>query len=175
MGMQVNVRLEEADWERIVAAMPSMSNAERMTRLVRQQLSFLESRQDLARALQLVESALDPVRQSMRRERLQGRGSDIAETLAECVIESAALLLAHTDQLQQNPARHLADLEASLVRRWAQGTLQILRTGALDPARIRHQNLSLPELHRVLNEARSLPAPPPHPVSPSTAATPNQG
>lgn len=173
--MQVNVRLEESDWERIVEAMPGLSNAERMSRLVRQQLTLLESRRDLARALQLVESALDPVRQSLRRERLLGRGSDVAEELAECVIESAAMLLAHTEQLQRTPERHLAEMEAGLVRRWARATLQILRTAALDPARIRHQNQSLPEIQRVLSEARTLPHPSTNFVSPSTAATPNQG
>ena len=159
MAMQVNVRLEEADWEQIVESMPGLSNGERMTRLVRQQLRLLESRHDLTRALELLESALDPVLQSLRRQRLQGKGSEIAEELAQSVIEMAALLLAQTDPLLKAPEKHLPELEANLVRRWSRTTLQVLRTCALDPAQIRNQQGVLPEIHRILHQTRTLPVP----------------
>ncbi len=183
MGMQVNVRLDEADWEQIVEAMPGLSNGERMTRLVRQQLTLLDSRHDLARALELIEAALDPARQSLRRQRLLGQGSELAEELAQGVIEMAALLLAHTDDLARAPEKHLPELEASLVRRWGRSAVQILRTGALDPAQIRNQQSVLPELQRILAQIRTLPLPsaaaPDAPASPvslsSETATPNQG
>jgi hypothetical protein len=175
--MQVNVRLDEADWEQIVAAMPGLSNGERMTRLVRQQLTLLDSRHDLARALELVEAALDPARQSLRRQRLEGKGSELAEELAQSVIEMAALLLAHTDQLAEAPEKHLPELEAALVRRWGRTALHILRTGALDPAQIRNQQAVAPELARILAQARALPAPGPSSSLSSETSTPvtNQG
>ena len=180
MGLQVNVRLDEADWEQIVEAMPGLSNGERMTRLVRQQLTLLDSRHDLARALQLVEAALDPTLQALRRQRLQGQGAEIVEELAQSVIEMAALLLAQTDNLASAPEKHLPDLEAKLVRRWSRTARQLLRTAALEPAQIRHPAQTRPELQGVLSEAARLvaggssasagiPAP-----SPETS-TPNQG
>lgn len=156
MGMQVNVRLEEADWEQIVAAMPGLSNGERMTRLVRQQLTLLDSRHDLARALELIEAELDPTLQALRRQRLLGHGSEIAEELAQSVIEMAALLLAQADNLAAAPEKHLPDLEAKLVRRWSRTALQLLRTTALDPTQIRHQAQTRPELQRVLTQAAQL-------------------
>lgn len=158
MGIQVNVRLDEADWERIVEAMPGLSNGERMTRLVRQQLTLLESRHDLTRALQLVEAALDPTLQALRRQRLQGQGSDVAEELAQSVIEMAALLLAQTDNLAAAPEKHLPELESKLARRWSRTARQLLRTVALDPAQIRHPAQTRPELQGVLAEAAKLAA-----------------
>jgi hypothetical protein len=158
MGIQVNVRLDEADWERIVAAMPGLSNGERMTRLVRQQLTLLESRHDLARALELVESALEPTLQALQRQRLQGQGSEIAEELARSVIEMSALLLAQTDNLTSAPEKHLPELEARLARRWSRTARQLLRSAALDPRQIRHQAQTRPELEGVLSEAARLAA-----------------
>lgn len=179
MAMQVNVRLDEAEWEKIVEAMPGLSNGERMATLVRQQLTLLDSRHDLARALELLESALDPVRQSLRRQRLQSRGSEIAEELAQSVIEMAALLLAQTDALAKAPDKHLPELEIQLVRRWSRTASQILHAAALDPAQFRNQQGALPEILRILAQARQLSA------SASTSAslsslssetsTPNQG
>ena len=156
MAMQVNVRLDEADWEKIVEAMPGLSNGERLTRLVRQQLTLLDSRHDLARALELIEAELDPTLQALRRQRLLGQGSEIAEELAQSVIESAALLLAQADNLHHAPEKHLPELEAKLVRRWSRTALQLLRTAALDPAQIRHPAQTAPELRRVLEQAAFL-------------------
>lgn len=180
MSIQVNTRLEEADWEQIVEAMPGMSNGERMTRLVRQQLTLLESRHDLARALELVEAALDPTLQALRRQHLQGQGSEVAEEIARSVIEMAALLLAQTDNLARAPEKHLPELEAKLARRWARSARQLLRTAALDPLRIRHQAQTRVELEGVLGEAAKLTAtaaaPAPSALSSETAtATPNRG
>ena len=179
MAMQVNVRLDEADWEQIVEAMPGLSNGERMTRLVRQQLTLLDSRHDLTRALELIESALDPTLQALRRQRLQGQGSELAEELAQSVIEMAALLLAHADDLTAAPEKHVASLEAKLARRWSRTALQLLRTVALDPGQIRNQQLTRPELQRVLVQAAQLGAPAAGssaPLSSETAtSTPNQG
>jgi hypothetical protein len=159
MAIQVNVRLEEAEWEQIVEAMPGLSNGERMTRLVRQQLTLLDSRHDLARALELIESALDPTLQALRRQRLQGQGSELAEELTQSVIEMAALLLAHTDDLATAPEKHVAGLEAKLARRWCRTALQLLRTTALDPVQIRNQQFTRPELERVLSQAARLAVP----------------
>ncbi|MBC8012005.1 MAG: hypothetical protein H7067_18115 [Burkholderiales bacterium] len=180
MAMQVNVRLDEADWEQIVAAMPGLSNGERMTRLVRQQLTLLDSRHDLTRALELIEAALDPTLQALRRQRLQGQGSELAEELAQSVIEMAALLLAHTDDLAAAPEKHVAALEAKLARRWSRTALQLLRTVALDPGQIRNQQLTRPELQRVLTQVSQLAAPSAGasaaPLSSETVTTtPNQG
>jgi hypothetical protein len=156
MAMQVNVRLDEADWEKIVEAMPGLSNGERMTRLVRQQLTLLDSRHDLARALELIETELDPTLQALRRLRLLGQGSEIAEELAQSVIEMAALLLAQANNLQTAPEKHLPELEAKLVRRWSRTALLLLRTAVLDPGHIRHPAQTGPELRRVLDEAARL-------------------
>ncbi len=178
MAMQVNVRLDEADWEQIVEAMPGLSNGERMTRLVRQQLTLLDSRHDLSRAIELIESALDPTLQALRRQRLQGQGSELAEELAQSVIEMAALLLAHTNDLATTPEKHVAGLEEKLARRWSRTALQLLRTVALDPGQIRNQQLTKPELQRVLAQAAQLAGPPPTSLplsSETTTATPNQG
>jgi hypothetical protein len=156
MALQVNVRLDETDWEQIVEAMPGLSNGERMTRLVRQQLTLLESRHDLPRALQLVEAALDPTLQALRRQRLQGQGSEVAEELAQSVIEMAALLLAQSENLAASPEKYLPELEAKLARRWSRSARQLLRTAALDPLQIRHQAQTRPELQGVLAEAAKL-------------------
>jgi hypothetical protein len=179
MAMQVNVRLDETDWEKIVEAMPGLSNGERMATLVRQQLTLLDSRHDLARALELLESALDPVRQSLRRQRLQGRGSEVAEELAQSVIEMAALLLAQTDALAKSPDKHLAELEFQLVRRWSRTASQILNAAALDPAQFRNQQGALPEIMRILAQSRQLSASASASASPaslsSETSTPNLG
>ncbi len=179
MGMQVNVRLDEADWEKIVEAMPGLSNGERMATLVRQQLTLLDSRHDLARALELLESTLDPVRQSLRRQRLQGRGSEIAEELAQSVIEMAALLLAQTDALAKSPEKHVPELEAQLAWRWSRTASQILNAAALDPAQFRNQQGALPEVIRILTQARQLFASAATSAFPSSlsseTSTPNQG
>jgi NTP pyrophosphatase (non-canonical NTP hydrolase) len=178
MAMQVNVRLEEADWERIVEAMPGLSNGERMTSLVRQQLALLESRHDLPQALELIEAALQPTLQALRRQRLQGQGSEIAEELAQSVIEMAALLLAHADDLTAAPQKHVAGLEAKLARRWSRTALQLLRTVALDPGQIRNQELTTPELQRVLVQVAQLASATsaagltPTPLSPETRTSP---
>ena len=156
MPVQINARLDEADWERLVEAMPGLSNGERLVPLVRGELASLESRRDLAQALQRVEAMLDPVRQAMRRERLRGKGSEVAEAVTEGVIELAALLLAHTDDMARAPEKNLAGIEAAVVRRWGDVTLQVLRTAVLDPARIKHQQVSLPELQRILGQVRQL-------------------
>lgn len=173
MGLQVNVRLDEADWEQIAAAMPGLSNGERMSRLVRQQLTLLDSRHDLARALELIEAALDPTLQALRRQRLQGKGSELAEELAQSVIEMAALLLAHTDDLAAAPEKHVPDLEAKLARRWSRTAVQLLRTVVLDPAQIRNQQGTAPELQRVLTQAAQLAGPARAPLSPFSSETPN--
>jgi hypothetical protein len=184
MSIQVNARLEEADWEQVVEAMPGMSNGERMTRLVRQQLTLLESRHDLARALELVEAALDPTLQALRRQQLQGQGSEVAEEIARSVIEMAALLLAQTDNLAKAPEKHLPELEAKLARRWSRTARQLLRTAALEPLRIRHQGQTRAEIEGVLAEAAKLassaagssPEPALSTLSSDTATTtPNRG
>lgn len=180
MAMQVNVRLDEAEWEKIVEAMPGLSNGERMATLVRQQLTLLDSRHDLARALELLESTLDPVRQSLRRQRLQGSGSEVAEELAQSVIEMAALLLAQTDPMAKAPEKHLPELELQLARRWARTASQILNLAALDPTRFRNQQSALPEVRRIFGQARQLAASAAAPVSTplsseTSTSTPNQG
>lgn len=176
MPLQVNVRLDEAEWEKIVEAMPGMSNGERLARLVRQQLTLLESRRNLARALELIEAALDPTLQALRRQRLQGQGSELAEELTQSVVEMAALLLAHTDALATEPEKHIGDLEAKLARRWSRSALQLLRAVALDPSQIRNQQFTRPELQRVLVQAAQLAASGPV-VSPLSSETsnPNEG
>lgn len=179
MAMQVNVRLDEADWEKIVEAMPGLSNGERMATLVRQQLTLLDSRHDLARALELLESALDPVRQSLRRQRLQGRGSEIAEELAQSVIEMAALLLAQTDALAKSPEKHLPELETQLARRWCRTAAQVFNAAALDPAQFRNQQGTLSEIRRIFAQvgqlAASISAPTGAAPLSSATSTPNQG
>jgi hypothetical protein len=179
MAMQVNVRLDEAEWEKIVEAMPGLSNGERMATLVRQQLTLLDSRHDLARALELLESTLDPVRQSLRRQRLQGRGSEIAEELAQSVIEMAALLLAQTDALAKSPEKHVPELEAQLARRWSRTAAHVFNAAALDPAQFRNQQGALSEIRRIFAQVSQLAASASTPAAPSSlsseTSTPNQG
>lgn len=179
MAIQVNVRLDEADWEKIVEAMPGQSNGERMATLVRQQLTLLDSRHDLTLALELLESALDPVLKSLRCQRLQGRGTEVVEELAQSVIEMAALLLAQTDALAKTPEKHLPELEVQLVRRWSRTASQILSAAALDSAQFINQQGALPEILRLLAQARQLSVPvqgssPPSSLS-SETSTPNPG
>lgn len=156
MTIQVNTRLEEADWEKIVDAMPGLSNGERMNQLVRQQLALLDSRHKLSRALEVFETTLAPSLQAMQELRLQGKGSDLAETLAETVSEMAALLLSHTDALQRIPEKDLPELEAALARRWSRATLHILRSAILEPGTIRNTQAVQPELRRILDQIKLL-------------------
>jgi len=172
MAMQVNVRLDEAEWEKIVEAMPGLSNGERMATLVRQQITLLDSRHDLARALELLESTLDPVLQSLRRQRLQSRGSEVAEEMAQSVIEMAALLLAQTEAMAKAPDKTLPELEFQLARRWARTAAYVFNLAALDPERFRHQQGALPEIKRVFNQARQLAiSVSPHPILSALSAT----
>jgi alpha-mannosidase len=162
MAIQVNTRLEESDWEKVVEAMPGLSNGERMSQLVRQQLIFFDSRRNLTRALELMENTFSASLQALQEQRLQGKGSDLTEMLAQTVNEMAALILSHTGALSRSPGKTLPELEAALVRRWSQTTLQILRLAALDPSFIRNPQAVQPELRRVFEQARLLqPAPSP--------------
>lgn len=175
MTIQVNTRLEEADWEKIVEAMPGLSNGERMSQLVRQQLTLLDSRRNLTRALELFETTLAPSLQAMQELRLQGKGSDLAETLAETVSEMAALLLSHTDALQRIPEKDLPELEAALARRWSRATLQLLRNAVLEPGAIRNTQGVQPELQRIFDQVKLLQSVSPAPAGvpgPSETATP---
>lgn len=156
MAIQVNARLDEAEWEQIVELMPGLSNGERMTRLVRQQLTLMDSRHDLTRALKLVEVTFEPCLQALREQRLNGNGADLVETLAKTVSELGALLLARTDALAKAPDQTLPDLEALLVQVWTRATLAILRDAALDPSRLRNPHAVLPELQRIFDQTRIL-------------------
>jgi len=156
MTLQVNARLDETDWERVIAAMPGLSNAERMSRIVQNHLTLLDAQHDLKRALELVEAALDPALQALRHQRLHGRGSEIAENLAQCATEMTAMVLAHSRALASAPAKHLPELETALVRRWNRSTLQLLQTAILDPTRVCSQTGVQPEVRRLLEQAVTL-------------------
>lgn len=156
MAIQVNTRIDEADWDRVVAAMPGISNAERMAELVRQQLALLESRRQLPDALALTERLLAPSLQALREQGVRGKGSEIAETLAQTVSEMAAVLLSHSDTLREAPERALAELEALLVQRWARATIHVLRGAALEPASVRNHQAAAPEIRRVFEQVRIL-------------------
>lgn len=172
MPLQVNARMDDSDWERIVAAMPGQSNAERLTRIVRHHLTLLDAQHDLASALDLVESILDPALQSLKHQRLRGHGSEIVEELTRCTTEMAAIILALTRSVQTAPEKHLAELEIQLVRRWSQSTLYLLRTAALDSTRICGHQGVLPELRRIQEQATllastSVPSPNPSKSTPN--------
>ena len=156
MAIQVNTRIDEADWEKVVAAMPGISNAERMSELVRQQLALLESRRQLPQALALTERLLAPSLQALRELGVRGKGSEIAETLAQTISEMAAVLLAHSDALRETPERALAELEALLIQRWARATIHVLRGAALEPGSVRNHQAVAPEIRRVFEQVRLL-------------------
>ncbi|MFO1451046.1 MAG: hypothetical protein U1F61_23005 [Opitutaceae bacterium] len=156
MPIQVNARLPDDDWERIVAAFPGVSNAERISQLVSQQLTLMDARRSLPAALALIEKLLAPTLQTLREQGLRGAGSEPAELLAKTVAEMAALLLSHAEGLQRDSARTLPELEHLLLQRWARSTVQILRTAALEPASLRHPAGSGQEARRVIEQAALL-------------------
>lgn len=156
MAMQVNARLDESEWEQIVELMPGLSNGERMTRLVRQQITLMDSRHDLGRALKLVGVTFDPCLQALREQRLNGKGSDLVETIAKTTAELAALLLARTDALGKTPDKALPELEALLSQAWTRATLALLREATLDPGRLRNPHAVLPEFQRIFDQTRIL-------------------
>ncbi len=156
MPIQVNARLDDPLWERVVEAMPGMSNAERMSQLVHHHLALLDSRRDLPEALALMERMLAPALQALREQNLKGKGSELTEILAQTVTEACALLLSHADRLRQDPARTVPELEALLVQRWTRATLHVLRGTALEPNSIRNLRAVQPEVQRVFDEARLL-------------------
>lgn len=153
MTIQVNTRLPAEDWEQIVEAMPGMSNAERMSQLVHQQLELMQARRDLSAALRLTEQLLAPVLQGLREQGLQGTGSDFAETLSRTVAEMAAVLLSHSHGLQQSPEATVARLDALLVQRWTRATLHLLRSAVLEPGSVRNVAAVQPEIRRILDHA----------------------
>lgn len=156
MPIQVNARLADDDWERIVAAMPGVSNAERITQLVQQQLTLLDARRNLAQALSMVGTLLAPSLQALREQNLRGRGSEFSESLAQSVAEMAAILLSHADGLRNAPEKTTPELEALLIQRWARVTIQILRSAALEPGTIRNTTGASPEIQRVFEQVRLL-------------------
>ncbi|HRE08789.1 MAG TPA: hypothetical protein PKX00_24435 [Opitutaceae bacterium] len=171
MPIQVNARLSDDDWERIVVAFPGVSNAERISQLVHQQLTLLDARRSLPDALGLIEKLLSPTLQTLREQGLRGAGSEVAELLAKTVAEMAALLLSHAEGLQRESARTLPELEHLLLQRWARTSIQILRTAAHDPGSLRHPAGSGLEARRVLDQAARLqPTALPAPVPPAPGA-----
>ena len=156
MAIQVNARLADDDWERIVAAMPGVSNAERITQLVQQQLTLLDARRNLAQALDMVGALLAPSLQALREQRLRGNGSELSETLAQSVAETAAILLSHAEGLRRDPDKTAPALEGLLVQRWARATIQVLRSAALEPGAIRNARVVGPEVQRVFEQVRLL-------------------
>jgi hypothetical protein len=156
MAIQVNTRLDESEWEKVVEAMPGLSNGERMSQLVRLQITLFESRHNLTRALEHIDAALTPSLQAMKEQRLHGKGSDLAETLALAVTEMAALLLSHTDAMLHSPEKALPEVENALVRRWSRASLQVLRAAVLDPAVIRNAKAVQPEIQRLLDQIKLL-------------------
>jgi hypothetical protein len=176
MTIQVNTRLPAEEWEQIVEAMPGMSNAERMTQLVHQQLDLLKARKDLSAALRLTEELLAPVLQGLREQGLHGKGSDFAETLSRTVAEMAAVLLSHSDGLRQAPEATVARLDALLVQRWTRATLHLLRNATLEPTSVRNPAAVEPEIRRIfdhvalLQRARTA-ATAPHPEPSSDASS----
>lgn len=158
MAIQVNTRVPEEDWERIVEAFPGISNAERVSLLIQHELTSLSARKDLAAALRAVESLLAPAIQGLREQNLRGRGSNAAEMLATTVAEMAALLLSHVETLKASPERAVPELEGLLAQRWARATIQLLREAALEPAAIRNSAVVEPEVRRVFDQAARLAA-----------------
>jgi len=158
MAIQVNTRVPEEDWERIIEAFPGISNAERVSVLIQHELTSLAARKDLATALRVVESLLAPTVQGLREQNLRGRGSNAAEMLATTVTEMAALLLSHVDGLKAAPERAVPEIEALLVQRWARATIQLLREAAFEPATIRNPAVVEPEVRRVFDQVALLSA-----------------
>ncbi|MGH8018795.1 MAG: hypothetical protein ACREIA_10965 [Opitutaceae bacterium] len=156
MPIQVNARLADDDWERIVAAMPGVSNAERITQLVEQQLAWLDARRQLAPALDLVGTLLAPSLQALREQGLRSKGSELSEQLAQSVSEMAAILLSHAEGLRASPEKTIPALEALLVQRWSRASIQVLRSAALEPATIRNTRAVSPEIQRVFEQVRLL-------------------
>lgn len=165
MSLQVNVRLDEADWERLVAALPGESNAERIAHLVRRQLVLLDARRDLAEALRHVEELLAVALKPLREQALQGRGSELSEALGRAVAEMAAVLLSRSEGLKTSPESALPALEAQLAQRWARATVEFLRLAILEPGTLRHPHGVAPEARRVLEQARLLVSSLPPPVA----------
>jgi hypothetical protein len=163
MTIQVNTRLPAEDWERIVEAMPGLSNGERMSQLVQQQLALLDARRDLTVALRLIEQLLAPVLQGLREQGLRGQGSDFSETLARTVAEMAAVLLSHSEGLRTAPEATVSKLDALLVQRWTRATLALLRNTSLEPSTVRNTAAVEPEIRRIFEHValleRSRPAP----------------
>ncbi|BET66289.1 hypothetical protein ASA1KI_12070 [Opitutales bacterium ASA1] len=156
MPIQVNARLADDDWERIVEAMPGVSNAERISQLVKQQLTLLDAQADLAQALHLIGTLLAPSLQTLRELGLRGKGSEISQALAQGASESAAILLSQADALRAKPDKTTPELETLLVQRWARVTIDVLRSATLDPASMRNHAAVAPEIQRVLEQARLL-------------------
>ncbi len=156
MPIQVNARLPDEDWERIVEALPGESNAERISQLVRQHIALLDARRSLPEALDLIERLLAPTLQRLREQGLRGSGSELAELLAKTVAEMAAVLLSQAEGLRSSPERTLPELESMLVQRWSRTTVQLLRTSALEPAALRHPGVSSQELRRIFEQVALL-------------------
>lgn len=156
MPIQVNARLPDDEWERIVGFMPGMSNAERISQMVHQQLALLDARRSLPGALSLIERLLAPSLQSLREQGLRGKGAEVAEQLATTVAEMAAILLSHGEGLLSAEARTLSDLESQLMQRWSRATLHVLRTVVLDPSALRQPTISTQEAGRILDQAALL-------------------
>ena len=165
MPLQVNARLDDTIWEQVVEAMPGISNAERLTQLVQNHVTLLRSRRELSAALQFSERMLAPVLQNLREQNLQGRGSELAESIAQTVIELSAVLLSRADALAASPEKTVPELEALLVQRFTRTALQILRTSALAPDSVRNPAAVQPETRRIFDETRILSANLPHSTS----------
>lgn len=174
MPIQVNARLADDDWERIVAAMPGVSNAERITQLVQQQLTLLDARRNLAQALDMVGALLAPSLQALREQGLRGKGSELSETLAQSVAEMAAVLLSHADGLRKDADKAAPVLEGLLVQRWARLTIQLLRSAALEPSTIRNARVVAPEIQRVFEQVRLLQRAVPTTADAEASSHPNQ-
>lgn len=158
MAIQVNTRVAEEDWDRIIEAFPGISNAERVSLLIQHELTSLAARKELGTALRVVESLLAPTVQNLREQNLRGRGSNTAEMLATTVTEMTALLLSHVEGLKSAPERAVPELEGLLVQRWARATIQLLREAMLEPDAIRNSAVVEPEVRRVFEQATLLAA-----------------
>lgn len=169
MPIQVNARLTDEDWDRVVASMPGVSNAERIAQLVRQQLTLLDAHRSLPDALRLVEALLAPSLQRLREHGLRGAGSEVAETLAKSVAEMSAILLSHAEGLGHAAARAVPELELQLAQRWARASVHVLRTAALEPSSLRHPSGTAAEVRRVFDQAALLQS------TPRAAAAPSSG
>jgi hypothetical protein len=167
MMVQVNARVEEADWERLIQALPATSNAERMIQLVRQHLALLDAQRSLPEALGLIERLLAPSLGALREEGVRGGGSEVAEILAKTTAEMAALLLSQAEGLRQSPERALPEIELLLMQRWVRATIQILRTAVLEPSALCHPRGISQEVERLVEQIKRLHgALEPHPATP---------